>query len=278
MAIILGSARIDERGKISGGKAGDQKQTSSTNDTKGEVSMQPYYMHSKGWFGFRFKKAKHAQKMAEAMKQACNNKNIGYDQNDRLDIMTALKKYGTLEKIAEPTECDCSLLIRACIYQATGIDVGVFYTGNQATVLKNSGLFYEKFTVTSLTLLYDGDILVTKTKGHTVAVVSGRPRAGATTSSTSSGTKKTYSGKFPELPPRGYYKFGDGYETLTNYKTQIKRLQKFLNWCMVSDLVVDGEYGAKTKRSVTAFQKKYGLVADGEFGSKSLAKAKTVKK
>ena len=30
MAIIIGSARIDERGKASGGKAGDQKQISGT--------------------------------------------------------------------------------------------------------------------------------------------------------------------------------------------------------------------------------------------------------
>ena len=36
MATIIGSARIDENGKISGGIAGDQKQTSSANDTVGE--------------------------------------------------------------------------------------------------------------------------------------------------------------------------------------------------------------------------------------------------
>ena len=34
----------------------------------------------------------------------------------------------------------------------------------------------EPITVTSGTKLYNGDILVTKTKGHTVAVVSGNPR------------------------------------------------------------------------------------------------------
>ena len=39
--IMIGSARINERGKLSGGVAGDQKQVSSANDTKGEVSMQP---------------------------------------------------------------------------------------------------------------------------------------------------------------------------------------------------------------------------------------------
>ena len=37
--VKIGSARIDERKKISGGKAGDQ--------TKSEVSMQDFYQHPK---------------------------------------------------------------------------------------------------------------------------------------------------------------------------------------------------------------------------------------
>ena len=45
MSIIIGSARVDEKGTYSGGASGDQKQTSSTNDTKGEVSMKPFYVH-----------------------------------------------------------------------------------------------------------------------------------------------------------------------------------------------------------------------------------------
>lgn len=40
MSIMVGSARIDERGNASGGAAGDQKQTSAKNDLTGEVSMQ----------------------------------------------------------------------------------------------------------------------------------------------------------------------------------------------------------------------------------------------
>ena len=78
--IMIGSARIDERGKSSGGAAGDQKQVSSSNDTKGEVSMQPFYVHSKGWYILRPKSVTLSAKMAERMIAACNNKNIGYDQ------------------------------------------------------------------------------------------------------------------------------------------------------------------------------------------------------
>lgn len=91
--------------------------------------------------------------------------------------------------------------------------------------------------------------------------------------------KKTYQDTFPALPPRGYYKLGDGYETLTNYKTQIKRVQKFMNWCMSGELLkVDGEYGVKTQNKVAKFQEKYKLTQDGKFGSETLKKAKTIKK
>ena len=98
--IMIGSARIDERGKLSGGAVGDQKQTSRTNDTKGEVSMQPFYVHSKGWYILRPKNAALAAKMAERMTAACNNKNIGYDQGNRLGVI--IYSINTKTK----TECD----------------------------------------------------------------------------------------------------------------------------------------------------------------------------
>lgn len=91
--------------------------------------------------------------------------------------------------------------------------------------------------------------------------------------------KKTYSGEFPLLPTRGYYTIGDGYKTLTNHTSQIKRLQRFLNWCLDDEMIkVDGDYGEDTEKKVIAFQMKYGLDPDGDFGIKSLAKAKIVKK
>ncbi len=129
-------------------------------------------------------------------------------------------------------------------------------------------LFMVSYISQAKTPVYNDDVLVTKTKGHTVIVVSGNPRTTAT----------TYSGTFPALPPRGYYKKGDGYQTLTNYKMQIKRVQQLINWAISVSLTVDGEYGAKTETGVKAFQTKYGLTADGYFGSKTLAKAKTVTK
>lgn len=89
---------------------------------------------------------------------------------------------------------------------------------------------------------------------------------------------KKYAGTFPVLPDRGYYMNGDGIKTLTNYTTQIKRLQKLLNWLVNAGLKVDGDYGNATEKAVRAYQQAYGLVADGKFGKKSLEKAKTIKK
>ena len=166
--IIVGSARIDENGNISGGAAGDQ--------TGNEVSTQAFYMHSKGWYCLRPKNAAHAAKMAVSMANACANNNIGYDQNNR-NAVSMVRKYGSTAVIAERTETDCGNLVRACILEATGVDVGEFYTGNEAGALENSGLFQGRFTVANSSEVYDGDVLVTKSTGHTVIVVSGRPRS-----------------------------------------------------------------------------------------------------
>ncbi len=170
--IKIGSARHDENGKYINGEAGDQLQTSSTDDTVGEVSMQKMYVHSKGWYIIRPKNIDYANKMATLMKKACNNANIGYDQNGRLGIISA----GISTK--NKTECDCSSLVREVVKEATGVDPGNFTTASELKMLIATGLFEDEVAYVSQakTPVYNGDILVTKTKGHTVIVVSGNPR------------------------------------------------------------------------------------------------------
>lgn len=165
----VGSARSDEKGKYVNGAVGDQ--------TGAEVSTQNYYLHSKGWYLLRPKEVNVANAIAEAMQQACDNANIGYDQGNRLGVIEQLKTYGTMAKIAVKTECDCSSLVRGCCIQAGIKDPGNFTTANEASKLIATGAFEDKVSVKSTTTLYNGDILVTKTKGHTVVVVSGRARA-----------------------------------------------------------------------------------------------------
>ena len=163
MGVIIGSARIDERGKISGGAAGDQ--------TGGEVSTQAYYTSSKGWVGLRAVNTTIATKLAIAMQQACDNPHIGYDQNQRTGVIIQLAKYGSLKAIAVNTEADCSSLVRACIIQATGKDPGNFNTATEKATLLRTGLFKE-VKITKADDCQTGDVLVTKTKGHTVIVTS----------------------------------------------------------------------------------------------------------
>lgn len=206
MSIMVGSARIDERGNASGGAAGDQKQTSATNDLTGEVSMQKMYFHSKGWYILRPKSAAHAVKMADLMKAACNNANIGYDQGNRLGVV----QHGIMTAVK--TECDCSSLVREVVKEATGKDPGNFTTANEAASLEATGLFESKrsYVSQSATPVYDGDVLVTKTKGHTVIVVSGNARKAASGSSStpapSVSTAKIESAKGFDKTLAGAYK------------------------------------------------------------------------
>lgn len=165
--IVVGSARIDENGKISGGAAGDQ--------TGKEVSTQAYYMHSKGWLCIRPKSVDVAEKLANAMISACNNNNIGYDQGNRYGVVNEVLAGTKIANISKKTEADCSSLVRACCIEA-GFDPGNFRTIDQPKFLDKTGKFNAAVKVTEDTILYNGDILVTPVSGHTVIVVSGRPR------------------------------------------------------------------------------------------------------
>lgn len=165
--VVVGSARIDERGNANWGKAGDQ--------TSKEVATEPYYKHRLGWYMLRPKEAAVARKIGLAMVEACLNNNIGYDQSERYGVINCLKECGRIAKINEPTEADCSSLVRACCIQA-GIVAGDFNTSNELAVLEKTGAFHKAVVVTNDTKLCAGDVLVTMTKGHTVIVTEGHPR------------------------------------------------------------------------------------------------------
>lgn len=174
MAVIVGSARIDENGKAHGGKSGDQNGR--------EVSTQAWYKHKKGWRVFRCKNAAKAEKIAHAMEAACKNNHIGYDQYQRDTLYNAAKGVGfDPAQVATNCETDCSALVRVCCAYA-GIMVGNIRTTNEAKALLASGEFTElkgtKYTDQSA-YLRRGDILVTRTQGHTVVVLSTGAKAEA---------------------------------------------------------------------------------------------------
>lgn len=92
-------------------------------------------------------------------------------------------------------------------------------------------------------------------------------------------TKKgNYTGKFPELPSRGYYKFLDGITVLKDAQNEITKMQDFLNWAIGAKLKNDGKYGEKTEDAVRIFQSRCNLKNDGKFGTNSLKAAKEFSK
>lgn len=166
MAVKIGSARINEKGTISGGTAGDQ--------TGGEVSTQNWYLHNKGWIVIRALDPDAAEKIASCMEMACANDKIGYCQDHRSTLTTEAKKYGyNVSKVTKSVEVDCSELVRVCCLYA-GIPVESFSTSTEKNVLQATGEFDvltgAKYCASSA-YLKRGDILVTKTKGHTVVVL-----------------------------------------------------------------------------------------------------------
>lgn len=230
--VLIGSARQDENGRYAGGAAGDQ--------TGKEVSTQEFYKHSKGWYVLRAKSAEVAAKLASAMQAACDNQNIGYDQGQRLDIIIQLRKYGSLGGITVKTEADCSSLVRACCIEA-GFDPGNFTTSDEVAALAGTGYFEPKASVASAAQLREGDILVTKTKGHTVIVVyTGSSMSRKTIRRGSKGADVLYLQK--RLVAKGYY-IGE----------------------------IDSDFGKQTENAVKAYQDEHGLVTDGIVGAKTWA-------
>ncbi len=166
MTVIIGSARIDENGKAKGGKAGDQ--------TGKEVSTQKWYKHAKVWRVFRAKDETIAEKIANDMQWACDNKNIGYDQGQRLTLYNIAKEVDfNCSKVTKKCETDCSALVRVCCAYA-GVMLPNFRTPTEPKALLNSGYFVEmvgKKYSDSSAYLKRGDILVTSKQGHTVIVL-----------------------------------------------------------------------------------------------------------
>lgn len=238
MAVLIGSARIDENGKAHGGKAGDQ--------TGKEVSTQNWYKHEKGWRVLRAKDAGAAAKIAQAMRAACSNSKIGYDQYQRSTLYEAARGVGfDPAKVNSAVETDCSALVRVCCAYA-GIMLGDFTTGNQASVMLASGKFEEltgsKYTAKS-DYLRAGDVLVTKSKGHTVVVLTNGPASGA-----------------HDLGSRILKNGMSGGDVQDLQKALIK-----LRYDCGPD-GADGEYGPKTEDAVEQFQRDHGLTADGDYG------------
>ena len=246
MAILIGSARSSYGNTT----PGDQHSGL-------EVSTQNWYLHSKGWYVLRAKDAAAREKIAVAMERACANNNIGYSQPTRNTLYANIKPYGfDPAKTTKKVNTDCSALVRVCVNFA-GITVGDFITSNEASVLMATGSF-NKYTddahCKSSDHLLRGDILVTRTKGHTVVVLSNGAKAGNVVISVD-------------------YELGDRILKNGMDGDDVKELQT----CLIGlnyDCGIwgaDGEFGDATEQAVRKFQTAYGCMVDGEVGPETLA-------
>lgn len=254
MSVIFGSARSSygntKRGDQNGGK---------------EVSTQEYYLHSLGWRVFRAKTAAQRKALGDAMLAACNEKKglIGYSQPDRLALFNQVKDRGyDPAKVTEPTNCDCSSLVRVCCYYA-GIKPSNFITSSEPSALLKTGEFVEltdsKYTKKSDYLMY-GDILVTRSKGHTGIICSNGSKA-----------------KADNYEPERKYVLGDRELENGCEGDDVKELQRLLIGYGYScgDYGIDGEFGDDTEAAVTRFQRDNGLAADGVAGKNTITELLT---
>lgn len=250
MAVKIGHAPKDEKGKFTGGGAGDQ--------TGKEVCTRNWY--NKPWtVVFRPKDASVAEQIAKAMEQACANDKIGYDQGQRTTLYTKAKEAAwDLSKITEKCECDCSALVAVCV-NAAGIAVSKdMYTGNQKRVLSATGAFevltYGKYTDSSNNLKR-GDILLGV--GHTAIVLSD---GGSVEKATTTTRKGDYT-----MEMRNLKKGCTGED--------VKALQILLigRGYDCGSYGSDGDFGSATDKAVRAYQKDKGLTVDGVAGKDTMS-------
>lgn len=246
MAIAdIGGASIDENGHAYGGKAGDQ--------TKREVYRKNWYKHPKGWVVLRPNDPRDAEIIATTMDAICDNDNIGYDQHQRTTLLKeGLANGWNAAAIAAKVECDCSKAVQFCLF-AAGIQAGKwndgFRTGNMIGTIMATGCF-TKLTaakyVNSSANLMRGDILVTKTSGHTVVVI------------TDGVNIKRTLGSRPLM--RGAS--GPDVEALQGALKFLGYGKYLGKWGEDKD-GVDGDYGDSTAKAVKAFELTHGMLGDG---------------
>ena len=166
---MISNCGHDERGKYSGGTAGDQA---------GE-EWKIINWYNRPWnVVLRYPDQRVQNDLAYLGRAAAQNDKIGYDQNQRTTYWTQLQKAGyDPAKITVKCEADCSSGVAANV-KAAGYRLGISalqnvskdcYTGNLRAALKKAG--FQEYTdskyLTSDQYLLPGDILLYE--GHHTA-------------------------------------------------------------------------------------------------------------
>ena len=148
------AARIDERGRAVGGRAGDQSGSELNCHTLAGTGAWTYILRPP---------AKAKETMIKQAYAAAKNNHIGYDQNQRTTLFTQAKaKKWDIAKITVDCETDCSALI-AVLCNCAGLSVSKdMYTGNQVAALTKVGFTKMSYAESKLK---PGDVIWRK--GHT---------------------------------------------------------------------------------------------------------------
>ena len=234
--VKIGHAAKDERGRYSGGAAGDQ--------TGREVYVRSWY--NRPWSHvLRADDPGMAERIAVAMENACATPLIGYDQGQRNSLLSRVRTLGyNPGLVGSPCECDCSSLVSVCCMYAGVPETALYREGNCCTTstlreaLMRTGQFATlKATVytNSPDRLMRGDILLYE--GHHVAVA------------------LEDGGSYPVLR-RG------------SFGPEVRRLQGELA-ARGHEIDVDGEFGPQTGRAVIAYQGAHALAVDEIVGPRT---------
>lgn len=250
--VYIGGASIDERGKASGGQAGNQSGR--------ELRKQPYYDHDKKWYVFRARNPAVREDIAVAMENSIANRNIGYDQLQNQTLWNQIKSKGyDPARATSPCETDCARLVRVCVaygFNENGLDASAvpdWYTGTLPRLIMGLGEFV-KYTddkhCKGGRMLARGDVLCTRSKGHTVVVLN--------------------DGDLFDGEEDGDWELGERILRDGDCGADVEELQQRLRAAGYDPGEIDGEYGPNTEGAVKALQKDAGIAVDGEFGPDSL--------
>ena len=237
MSIKIGHASIDENGKASDGKIGDQ--------TTKEVCIRTWY--NKPWNVYlECTDIKVAGKAASNMDQMCANNNIGYDQGQRLTMYNSIvANEGNVLKAKGETDCSAAV---SAAYRLAGLNIlPACTTRNLKAALLATGKF-KAYTdaahIASDAHAKRGGIYLSE--GHHV-VMALEDGAGKSTN--------------PYKEPTNTVLLGSSGEGVKWVQWELKEAGY--------DLKIDGDCGPVTDKAIRAFQKSSKITVDGKAGAQT---------